>query len=138
MQPPAGAHFLRKLFATPAVGSRQTGRVSDVPQNQQQPARFEIQVPDELREGAYANFLSVWHTQHDFTLDFAVTDQPVPVDPLEGGGVSVPCRVVSRIRIPATVAEDVLRALAQNVTDFENVVGRIRKPGEEAQRPAPE
>jgi hypothetical protein len=109
--------------------------VSDAQQNQQQPTRFEIQVPDELREGAYANFLSVWHTQHDFTLDFAVTDQPVANDPLEGGGVTVPCQVVSRIRIPATVVEDILRALAQNVTDFENVVGRIRKPGEDVARP---
>ena len=102
-----------------------------MPQGQPQPARFEIQVPEELREGVYANFLSVWHTQHDFTLDFAVTDQPNAIDPLDGGGVHVPCRVVARVRIPATVADDVLRALAQNVTDFENVVGRIRKPGED-------
>lgn len=93
-------------------------------------ARFDIQVPEDLRDGAYANFLSVWHTQHDFTLDFAVTDQAVHADHPDGHSVSVPCRVVARVRIPATVADDVLRALAQNVTDFENTVGRIRKPGE--------
>ena len=91
--------------------------------------RFEIQVDDGVREGHYANFLSVWHTQHDFTLDFAVTDQPqVPED---GAELVVPCRVVSRVRIPATVADDILRALAQNVTDFEQTVGRIRRPGDE-------
>lgn len=94
------------------------------------PMRFEIQVPDELREGSYANFLSVWHTQHDFTLDFAVTDQPVPSGDSESE-VIVPCRVVTRVRIPATVAEDVLRALAANVTNFESNVGRIRKPGDD-------
>ncbi len=93
-------------------------------------ARFEIHVPEEQRTGHYANFLSVWHTQHDFTLDFAVTDQPIPTDSEDGTGVAVPCHVVSRVRIPVTVAEDVLRALAQNVSNFEENVGRIRKPGE--------
>lgn len=106
--------------------------MSDMPGDTPQ-TRFEIQVPDELREGSYANFLSVWHTQHDFTLDFAVTEQPVTVSGESGSTneVVVPCRVVTRVRIPATVADDVLRALAQNVTNFENYVGRIRKPGDE-------
>lgn len=94
------------------------------------PARFEIHVPEEARTGVYANFLSVWHTQHDFTLDFAVTDQPIALEGDESAGVAVPCHVVTRVRIPLTVAEDVLRALAQNVTNFESNVGRIRKPGE--------
>lgn len=107
--------------------------MTDIPPSQQPPtppthARFEIQVPEEMREGSYANFLSVWHTQHDFTLDFAVTDQPVVEEEVDG--VTVPCRVVARVRIPATVADDVLRALAQNVTDFENTVGRISRPGD--------
>jgi hypothetical protein len=96
------------------------------------PMRFEIQVDDSVREGHYANFLSVWHGQHDFTLDFAITDQPQV--PGEGGEVVVPCRVVSRVRIPATVADDVLRALAQNVTNFEQTVGRIRRPGDDQPR----
>lgn len=98
-------------------------------------ARFEIQIPDDLREGHYANFLSVWHTQHDFTLDFAVTEPPVAGDE-DSGEFTIPCRVVARVRLPATVAEDVLRALAQNVTDFETNVGRIRKPGDEGTIPS--
>ncbi len=96
-------------------------------------ARFAIQVPEDAREGHYANFLSVWHSQHDFTLDFALTDQPVPDEANQFGeieSVTVPCQVVTRVRIPATVVEDVLRALAQNVSEFENTVGRIRRPGE--------
>ena len=103
--------------------------------NEQTPGhqtRFEIEVPEENRQGNYANFLSVWHTQHDFTLDFGVTDQPRAISPDEGGGVSVPCKVVTRVRLPVTVIEDVLRALAQNVTEFESSVGRIRKPGEDS------
>lgn len=106
--------------------------MTDAPSPNPIPARFEIHVPEELREGRYANFLSVWHGQHDFTLDFAVTDQPIPGEPLEDGSVAIPCRVVSRIRIPASVADDVLRAIAQNVTDYENTVGRISRPGDDA------
>jgi hypothetical protein len=44
--------------------------------------------------GAYANFLTVWHSPHDFTLDFAVTQPVQPTAP--GAPVQVPCRVVWR------------------------------------------
>lgn len=88
---------------------------------------FELQVPGELEVGEYANFLAVWHSPHDFTLDFAVTGQPTPTD---DGKVMVPCRVIARIKIPPTVAEDMLQALAANITRYENVAGPVRKPGE--------
>jgi hypothetical protein len=39
---------------------------------------IDIQVPESLQDGVFADFLSVWHSTHDFTLDFAVTDQPRP------------------------------------------------------------
>ena len=89
---------------------------------------FDIQVPDDLQNGQYANFMSVWSQAHEFTLDFAVTHQSVERD----GAVVVPTRVVARIKIPLTMAEDVLRALATQVTQFEEQAGgRIKKPGED-------
>lgn len=90
-------------------------------------AVFELQVPSEHEVGAYANFLAVWHSPHDFTLDFAVTGQAEPGD---DNRVKVPCRVVARIKIPPTVAEDMLQALATNVSNYEAKAGPIRKPGE--------
>lgn len=95
---------------------------------------FDIQVPEGAQSGVYANFLSVWHADHDFTLDFCVTDQPRAAD---DGTVSVTCRVAARVKIPLTVAEDMLRALADNVSRYEEVAGRIRKPGENLDRPPP-
>lgn len=92
-------------------------------------ARFQILVPDDLETGVYANFLAVWHSTHDFTLDFAVTGQSQEIG---DGSVNVPTQVVARVKIPLTVAEDMLQALAANVTRFEEVAGRIRKPGEDA------
>jgi Protein of unknown function (DUF3467) len=91
---------------------------------------FQIQVPNELEPGTYANFLSVWHGPHDFTLDFGVTGQGQQVDPNEQK-VIVPVRVVARVKIPLTLAEDVLRAMAENVGRFEEAAGRIRKPGDD-------
>ncbi len=43
---------------------------------------FDVRVPGELEAGAYANFMAVWHTPHEFTLDFAVT-QPAQVSASE-------------------------------------------------------
>jgi Protein of unknown function (DUF3467) len=99
---------------------------------------FEIQVPPELETGAYANFLSVWHSPYEFTLDFGVALQAQPTDPEdESAGVIVPARVVSRVKIPTTVIFDVLRALNENMTRYEASFGDIRRPGE-APTPRPE
>jgi hypothetical protein len=42
--------------------------------------------------------------------------------------VRVDCRVVSRVKIPVTVLFDVLRALNENMTRYEQVFGEIRRP----------
>ena len=44
----------------------------------ERPTNFNLQVPPELEGGVYANFLGVWHTGYEFTLDFAVI-QPADV-----------------------------------------------------------
>ncbi len=90
---------------------------------------FQIQVPNDLEPGVYANFLSVWHTAYEFTLDFGVTQPPQvehPEDPDEP--VRVECRVVARVKIPVTVLFDVLRALNENMTRYEQVFGEIKRP----------
>jgi len=86
-----------------------------------------IQVPEALQNGVYADFLSVWHSAHDFTLDFCVTDQPMMTNE---GKLATPCRVVARVKIPLTLADDMLRAMADNVSRYEDAAGPIRKPGE--------
>ena len=96
---------------------------------EERPTEFQIQVPDDLEAGVYANFLSVWHTAYEFTLDFGVTQPPQveqPDDP--DAPVRVGCRVVSRVKIPVTVLFDVLRALNENMTRYESVFGEIRRP----------
>ena len=93
---------------------------------------FEIQVPPEQEAGTYANFLTVWHTGHEFTLDFSVTQPPQTDDPDDPASpVTVPSRVVARVRIPPTLLFDVLRALNENMSRYEATYGEIRQPGSE-------
>jgi hypothetical protein len=96
-----------------------------------QSVHFDIEVPDDQTVGCYANFLSVWNGPHDFTLDFAVTGQAR----IAGDSLTVPTRVVARVKVPLTVAEDMLRAIAEQVSKFENAQGPIRKRGDN--RPDP-
>src|SRR6266540_3061946 len=94
-------------------------------QPQQQATEFEIQVPPEMEAGSYANFLMVWHTGHEFTLDFAV---PQPSQAGETG-MKVPCRVVSRLRVPPTVMLEILQAMNDNVGRYQQMFGEIQRPG---------
>jgi len=81
-------------------------------------AKFEISVPDALETGVYANAAGVWHTAHEFTLDF-LTLKPATTPDL------VPARVVSRVKIPPTVIFDLMRALNENMSQYEERFGPI-------------
>jgi hypothetical protein len=94
-------------------------------QPQQQQTEFEIQVPPDQEAGEYANFLMVWHTPHEFTLDFAVMQPSQPAD----NGVKVPCRVVSRVRITPAIMLDILNAMNENVNRYTQSFGEINRPG---------
>jgi hypothetical protein len=91
------------------------------------PTNLNFQVPPDLEGGVYANILGVWHTGHEFTLDFAVT-QPtlVPTDPSEPA--TVPCRVVTRVKIPPSLIFDIMRALNENMDRYEAIFGMIQRP----------
>jgi hypothetical protein len=43
----------------------------------------------------------------------------------------VPSRVVTRVKIPVTLIFDVLRALNENMTLYEERYGEIQRPGQE-------
>jgi hypothetical protein len=92
--------------------------------------RQEIQmvVPPDKEAGVYANFLGVWHSGYEFTLDFATT-QPARPSEEDPERTVMPCLVVSRIKIPVTLIFDVVRALNENMTRYEETFGEIRRPG---------
>jgi Protein of unknown function (DUF3467) len=103
--------------------------------DEEQPeGEYRFYVPPEQEGGVYANTLGVWHTAYEFTLDFAAMQPVQPPDPEEEHGTPiVPCRVVSRVRIPVTLLFDVMRALNDNLAAYESAWGEIRRPEQEEQ-----
>ncbi len=89
-----------------------------------------VHVPTEVEGGVYANFVGVWHTQHEFTLDFAVMG--MTGNDAETGAPQVPVRVVSRVKVPPSVVFEIARAIAENVDGFEKQFGSISRPGNSA------
>ena len=93
------------------------------------PTQFELNVPPELEGGVYANVLGVWHTAYEFTLDFAAMQPPQVEDEDDPNSPAfVQCRVVSRVKVPVTVVFDVIRALNENMTKYEEHFGEIQRP----------
>jgi hypothetical protein len=89
---------------------------------------FRFDIPAEWKTGAYANNVNIWHSPYEFTLDFAVTEPPElnPEDP--DAPVTVPNAVVARIKIPVGLAFNLIRALNDNMTAYEQQWGEIKGP----------
>lgn len=91
-------------------------------------ARVVVHVPSHLEMGVYANQLAVWHTAHEFTLDFAQEDRPRMVDH-EGQPLhEIDWHVVARIKIPGSVIFEMIKALNANMTLYEEKFGPIVGP----------
>ncbi|WP_067183794.1 DUF3467 domain-containing protein [Microtetraspora niveoalba] len=89
-------------------------------------SRLEVSISPEVEAGQYANFASVWHTRDGFILDFAVITRPPSMadDPASGTPyVSVPTRIVSRVRLPPAQVFELMKALEQQLTAFEKETG---------------
>jgi hypothetical protein len=85
------------------------------------PTTFEVNVPPEKREGHYADYAGIWHNQETFILDFvAMTEPPAEKQDAEGETINaVPCEVVTRVRIPASQAWEMMKALEKQLTAWE-------------------
>src|SRR5438874_7953110 len=90
---------------------------------------LQVSIPDNVAAGVYSNMALVWHTPYEFTLDFAAME---PTD-----SNRVPCRVVSRVRIPPTVIFDLMRALNENMSKYEARFGEIKRLAGGAEQPGP-
>lgn len=96
---------------------------------QPQPLHFAIDLPAELEGGVYANVLAAWHSAYEFTLDFASTGPVQPRDEADpAAGYEVPCRIVTRVKIPVPLVFDVIRTLNEEMTKYEAEFGEIRRP----------
>ena len=83
---------------------------------------LQLSVDPEIANGVYANVAAVWHTAHDFTLDFALMGMVV------AGPVGAPvanCPVVARVKVSPSVIFQIAKAIAENVDEYEKRYGSI-------------
>ena len=89
---------------------------------------IDVQMPDELVAGTYADFVAVWHSRDSFTLDFAALTGPPTTSADESGRpvTSGRARVVARVRIPPGQVFELMKALEKQLTQWEQQTGSRR------------
>ena len=75
--------------------------------------------------GTYANGALVWHTLHEFTIDFTSHRSP------HQGSDAQDVLVVARMKIPTTAMFSIVRAISANIDRYERRHGRITPPAPE-------
>ena len=83
----------------------------------------ELNLPDGLAAGAYATWVVVWYTPHEFVVDFAVQEE----DEMRAGS-RAPVRVVSRVRLPTGTTFEALATIRAKMAEYERIFGEIRVP----------
>ncbi len=98
--------------------------MSDQPKDKQQPTQLSIELPDDIADGTYANLAVISHSSSEFVMDFIRLVPNVPK-----------VRVKSRIIISPQHAKRLMRALADNISKFENQFGTIQEHDQPAVPP---
>ena len=92
--------------------------------NQQQALQLEL--PQNVAQGEYANFAIITHSSSDFIIDFARVLPGVPK-----------AQVKSRVILAPEHAKRLLGALQENIFRYEREFGPIRIPNQEGKTVAP-
>lgn len=88
--------------------------------------QIRINVPPEYQAGTFADFARLWHTDETFVLDFATMTGPPKQEHSEtrGTSIAIDAEVVSRVRIPASQAWELMRALEKQLSAWEKQRGK--------------
>ena len=97
------------------VGNLIGGTMSEASQKKTQ--QLQIQVPEEVAAGEYANLAIITHSAAEFVLDFVRVMPGAPK-----------AKVQSRIIMTPSHAKALLRALDQNIAKYEGEHGEINVP----------
>ena len=94
-------------------------------ENQQQ-GQLQIELPQDVAQGEYANFAIITHSSSDFVVDFARVLPGVPK-----------AQVRSRVILAPEHAKRLLGALQENIVRYEREFGTIKIPNQEPRTIAP-
>ena len=88
--------------------------------------QLQIELPQEVAQGEYANFAIITHSSSDFIVDFARVLPGLPK-----------AQVKSRVILAPEHAKRLLGALQENIMRYEKEYGPIRIPNQETRPVAP-
>ncbi len=88
--------------------------------------QMQIELPQQVAQGEYANFAIITHSSSDFVVDFARVLPGVPK-----------AQVKSRIILAPEHAKRLLMALQENIVRYEREFGPIKIPNQESRTIAP-
>ena len=93
--------------------------------NQQQ-GQLQLELPQDVAQGEYANFAIISHSSSDFVIDFARVLPGVPKAPVR-----------SRVILAPEHAKRLLGALQENIMSYEREFGPIKIPNQEPRTISP-
>ncbi len=94
-------------------------------ENNQQ-GQMQVELPQQVAQGEYANFAIITHSSSDFVVDFARVLPGVPK-----------AQVKSRLILAPEHAKRLLMALQENIIRYEREFGPIKIPNQEPRTIAP-
>jgi len=94
-------------------------------ENKQQ-GQLQIELPQQVAQGEYANFAIITHSSSDFVVDFACVLPGVPK-----------AQVKSRVILAPEHAKRLLGALQENIVRYEREFGPIKIPNQQPRTIAP-
>lgn len=86
-------------------------------ENNNNQKQLQIELPQEVAQGEYANFAIITHSSSDFILDFARVLPGLPK-----------AQVKSRVILAPEHAKRLLGALQENIMRYERTFGQIKMP----------
>ena len=95
-------------------------------ENNNNQKQMQIELPQEVAQGEYANFAIITHSSSDFILDFARVLPGLPK-----------AQVKSRVILAPEHAKRLLAALQENIVRYEHEYGAIKIPNQEPRTIAP-
>ena len=87
---------------------------------------LQIELPQDVAKGNYANFAIITHSRSDFVVDFACVLPGLPK-----------AQVTSRVILAPEHAKRLLAALNENIVKYENEYGKIKVPNMEPKTISP-
>lgn len=91
-----------------------------------QQGQMQIELPQDVAQGEYANFAIITHSSSDFVIDFARVLPGVPK-----------AQVKSRVILAPEHAKRLLGALQENIMRYEHEFGPVRIPNQEPRTISP-